>query len=108
MDRQGLPSADSCANSVAPGGTAELFSSNPEDLVCVCVSLFYVIDTGSIGSRARHHVMGWGLPIVWTVERIIEETFESGEGGGPMRRSRSPSRGGEVGNLSKMGSTKTR
>ena len=22
----------------------------------VCVSLFYVIDTGSIGSRARHHV----------------------------------------------------
>jgi len=70
----------------------------------VCVSLFYVIDTGSIGSRARHHVMGWGLPIVWTVERIIEETFESGEGGGPMRRSRSPSRGGEVGNLSKMGS----
>ena len=29
----------------------------------VCVSLFYVIDTGSIGSRARHHVTGWGLPI---------------------------------------------
>ena len=28
--------------------------------VCVCVSLFYVIDTGSIGSRARHHVTGWG------------------------------------------------
>ena len=25
-----------------------------------CVSLFYVIDTGSIGSRARHHVTGWG------------------------------------------------
>ena len=23
----------------------------------------YVIDTGSIGSRARHHVTGWGLPI---------------------------------------------
>jgi hypothetical protein len=28
-----------------------------------CVSLFYVIDTGSIGSRARHLVTGWGLPI---------------------------------------------
>ena len=28
-----------------------------------CVSLFYVIDTGSIGSRTRHHVTGWGLPI---------------------------------------------
>jgi hypothetical protein len=28
--------------------------------VIVCVSLFYVIDTGSIGSRARHHVTGWG------------------------------------------------
>ena len=28
----------------------------------VCVSLFYVIDTGSIGSRT-HHVTGWGLPI---------------------------------------------
>ncbi len=32
--------------------------------VCVeCVSLFYVINTGSIGSRTRHHVTGWGLPI---------------------------------------------
>jgi hypothetical protein len=28
-----------------------------------CVSLFYVIDTGSTGSRARHHVTNWGLPI---------------------------------------------
>jgi len=33
------------------------------DLQPVCVSLFYVIDTGSIGSRTRHHVTGWGLPI---------------------------------------------
>ena len=24
--------------------------------IIVCVSLFYVIDTGSIGSRASHHV----------------------------------------------------
>jgi hypothetical protein len=24
--------------------------------VCVCVSLFYVIDTGSIGSRARYEM----------------------------------------------------
>ena len=29
----------------------------------VCVSLFYVIDTGSTGSRARHHVTSWGVPI---------------------------------------------
>jgi hypothetical protein len=30
--------------------------------VCVCVSLFYVIDTGSTGSRVRHRVTDWGLP----------------------------------------------
>ena len=33
-------------------------------LTCVCVSLFYVIDTGSIRPRAR--ILGgprWGLPI---------------------------------------------
>jgi len=29
----------------------------------LCVSLFYVIDTGSTGSRARHHVTSWGVPI---------------------------------------------
>ena len=29
----------------------------------MCVSLFYVIDTGSTGSRARHHVTSWGVPI---------------------------------------------
>ncbi len=29
----------------------------------MCVSLFYVIDTGSTGSRARHHVTSWILPI---------------------------------------------
>ena len=29
----------------------------------VCVSLFYVIDTGSTSTRARHHVTGWGVPI---------------------------------------------
>jgi len=29
----------------------------------VCVSLFYVIDTGSTGSWARHRVTDWGVPI---------------------------------------------
>ena len=28
-----------------------------------------VIDTGSIGSRARHHVTGWGLPILVAVKK---------------------------------------
>ena len=32
-------------------------------VVCVYVSLFYVIDTGSTGSRTRHHVTSWGVPI---------------------------------------------
>ena len=29
----------------------------------MCVSLFCVIVTGSTGSRARHHVTSWGVPI---------------------------------------------
>jgi hypothetical protein len=32
--------------------------------VCVCVSLFYVIDTGSIGSRARYEMGVAYLPFV--------------------------------------------
>jgi hypothetical protein len=29
----------------------------------VCVALFYVINTGSTSTWARHHVTGWGVPI---------------------------------------------
>ena len=46
-----------------------------DQFLIVCVSLFYVIDTGSTGSRARHHVTGWGLPIC--TFRVDESSMSS-------------------------------